>query len=443
MRRRGFVLPFVGAVIVAGCSSSTTKEAAAPLALGPGCRIKVPESQDKPFIVDWDEARRRALTERARSGVIVVHYEDCRLEVLDRCTATKKYRWLPTAPKQDRISISNVEQLWANVPTDAAVLEDKLGAGGMTIESTRVGSWHAMEPVGQPELQGDCARATHAISSIIAGAFEMRMENGVLAQHSDRGQPFSKDGRMEACGASSEGQPPTDCSSPFRIEVTKIQAASHVCKSGDRVDCAAQCKNGNETSCQRLADVMINDEDSERTSLYKRGCDRDDQRACNNFGVMLVRGIAVAHDLPRARQILVKSCESGIAEACSNAGVVLGRDEYGKPLDDPNADVRLREACAKRIAVACFVAGSRTAEDGKSFAAADAVDLLTKACDLEHGSACAKLAALHRPKDRGLADKLAARACARGARSSCPGHDPRSEDNEAPWSELLLVPSPP
>lgn len=448
MRRNGLLFCLLPSVLaVASCSSPPPKEPAPTTSASSGCRIKVPESQDRPFIVEWDDARRAAFKQRVKSGVVVVRYDDCNLEILDRCTVTTStYRWYPTPVKQDRISISTVEQLWANVPTGAGKLEERLGAGELMIEATRIGNWQVTERVSETSLRGpDCARATHIVASIATGAFEMRAGRGVLARRAANEEevthrPATFDGKFESCNDNAEERPPPDCSAPIRIELAKILAASHSCRPGDRMDCTQQCKNESEISCQRLADILVNDEDTERTSLYKRGCDRDDQRACNNFAVMLVRGVAIAHDLPRARQLLGRACDSGIAEACANAGIVLGRDEYMKPLKDPNAEVRLRQACTKGVALGCFEAGIRPGDDGAP--PADAKELLTKACDLSSGPACAKLAAAQRKTDRALADKLDARACTLGVRASCAKRDPTKEPVERPWSELVLIPSP-
>ncbi len=448
MLRRGLGLGFVAALVMSSCGEPK-RDPVVPTS-APGCRIRVPESQDNPFIVEWDEARRRVLRERMKSGVVVVRYDDCNLEVLERCSAANaKYLWRTTAPKRDRISISNVEQLWANVPTGAAKLEEDLGGGELTIDAMRVGTWYVPEAVPQASLQGnDCARATHVIAAISTGAFEMRKRISVLAKDISEGPdgvraPVTHEGKFDACGSgATESGPPNECAAPIRIEVTKIIATAQLCRAGDRVDCAQQCKNGNEQSCQRLADVLPTEDDPERTTLYRKACERGDQRSCNNFGVMLVRGVAVAHDLPHARQLFVKACDSGLVEACSNAGVALSRDVYMKPLLDPEAEPRLRQACAKNLAVACFEAGNRMAEDGKTFAAHDAVQLVTKACELDYGPACAKLAEIKRPTERAAADKLDAKACAKGVRTSCPKGEAPPDANDGPWSELFILRAP-
>ena len=422
MRRFGLglalVTVFTTALVVNGCGG----EQPAPTTPTPafsGCRIHVPESQEKPFVVAWESAMRGTLERRLHEGVIIVHYEDCGMELLERCTTPTKYRWTPTpTPKRDRLSISTIEQLWANMPLGATRFEDVLSAGDLTIEALRVGTWTAAERVDPATLKGvDCARATHVVSSIAAGAFEM----GIRA-HSQKAEfsQLAHEGQFETCAAQgSEERPPEHCAASIRIEITKIGAVSRTCRPNDREDCALQCKNDSEISCQRLATILVNvDDNVAAASLFRRGCDRDDQRACNNLGVMLVRGVGVAHDLPRARTLFARACDAGIAEACANSGLGLSRDEYSNPTHEPNADAKFRQACTLHVGLGCYEAAMRATDDGHGVP--DAIGLLGKGCEFGHGPACAKLAVSTRPTNRAGADKLDERACSLGFRSSCP-----------------------
>ncbi|MBO0755581.1 MAG: sel1 repeat family protein, partial [Bradyrhizobiaceae bacterium] len=60
------------------------------------------------------------------------------------------------------------------------------------------------------------------------------------------------------------------------------------------------------------------------TQTFQRACDYNDPWACTMFGFHLSRGIGVAQDRERARQVLSKSCRFGETDqACSYARRLL------------------------------------------------------------------------------------------------------------------------
>ena len=443
------------ALVVAGALASACK----PQVENPyGCKLQVPESQSRPYIVDWESDKRGDLQARARRGVVVVEHMGCSMRILDDCQVDAKYRWEHVGIQKDSVKIDSVEGLWANLPLGASKLEaDFRAAGSLRIEALRIGKWEAPGSVDRSALRGNgCKSATHIIASIATGAFQLQRgtESGAAAGAGGGGagagfvsqtssQVMTSDGVIDTCTADATAGPPVACAAFIRLLVAPIGVATHSCDPNDAADCTEQCARGHALSCQRLAAIHASQHDDVRASdLFKRGCDTGDERACNNFGVMMIRGRGVTHDLPRARQILTRACDVGIAEACSNAGFAIARAEDGgdnrTPFARTDSDKRLRRACDKNIAVACYGVGGRLNDDGRTYANADAAALLAKGCELRHAYACSALAHL-RWDNQQLAQQLLRRACDYGQSGACPGGQATAQDA---WHELVLVPSP-
>ena len=122
---------------------------------------------------------------------------------------------------------------------------------------------------------------------------------------------------------------------------TGLERCLDNCRTGDANDCYASalvlqkvrnnsvsealflkaCALGMVSGCTNRAAGM---EDSGRVACviqtFQRGCDYNDPWACTMLGFHLLRGIGVAKDHERARQVLSKSCRFGETDqACSYA----------------------------------------------------------------------------------------------------------------------------
>ncbi|MCU9948490.1 tetratricopeptide repeat protein [Pseudomonas sp. PDM13] len=86
------------------------------------------------------------------------------------------------------------------------------------------------------------------------------------------------------------------------------------------------CKLGATSGCtNHAAGLYRADMQNERVQAcaarsFTRACDQDDPWACTMYGMYLARGIGVKKDLPKALEVLKKSCKHGEEDpACSNA----------------------------------------------------------------------------------------------------------------------------
>lgn len=255
-------MPLVcGAVFLpAGCVPTGL---VAPLATPPKLEIPgqstcgVVPSPTRPLVVEWSALDRAALEARAKQGLVAVHYVGCHIEVLPECVAPPKYAYAytSTTTKHDTVHIRNEDDLYSNLPLGAAKLEGALKrAGELRVEMTIVGRYGAaLEGLPRDELVGpDCARATHVISGLTVGEFDLSAAGqasvsaaaGLLAGPSAVGSSSSsqrqiaQDGDERACerATGSDTGPPAECAAPLRIELTPVAAFERECPEGFHVE---------------------------------------------------------------------------------------------------------------------------------------------------------------------------------------------------------------
>ncbi len=241
--RRLAALAVVAGLVGAGCSGGN---AASAVATQPEwdpkgqtkCGVK--KSQSRPLIVEWPSADRQDLEVRARRGLVAVRYVGCDMELLPRCNAPGRYAYTATERKQDRVSIRDEDDLYANVPLGAAKLESKLQrAGELNVTMTLVGKYEADRgTVKLAELDGDCASATHVITALSVGAFEFYAGAdaavgggatvagiGAGAHSASQHDTLNRDGDEKACEKATrqDKEPPEGCAAMLRIEVVPVE----------------------------------------------------------------------------------------------------------------------------------------------------------------------------------------------------------------------------
>ena len=215
------------------------------------------KGQLHPLIVEWSAPDRATLEAEARHSQLVVHYEGCELEVLRSCTvpAHFAYKYTAITPKDELVTISDADQLYASIPVHAASFEGKLAQKGqLNAAMTIVGMYEApaLAPASD-QLEGDCARATHVVSALAVGAFEFFAGKAVTAsanlnvlgataggEHDSNHETLSRDGNVRACVDSKrgDGEPPENCGALLRLELSALRAAGAAdpkCEPGTRL----------------------------------------------------------------------------------------------------------------------------------------------------------------------------------------------------------------
>ncbi|WP_086001085.1 formylglycine-generating enzyme family protein [Plesiocystis pacifica] len=241
-------MALVGAVLLApGCSSPRpgglegidAKQAYARCVEGSGSEEA--ELDLDPLLVEWPSTQRSALeAELHRGELIVVRYTGCAMEVLRGCEVEGSYEWTEVSGKHDQLLIQSAGDVWAKVPLGAAKLVGAVERyGALLLDMALVGQYAGPStPPPRAALRGrQCEDATHVVSSLIVGAFELteasgaRVEAGVEVSGAGAGGGgsrhrgyYSSDGKLAACEATSSYGPPRDCRSLVQLELLPLDA---------------------------------------------------------------------------------------------------------------------------------------------------------------------------------------------------------------------------
>lgn len=431
-------------------------------------------AQSRPLIVDWPSSERAEIEARARRGLVVVRADGCRLEVLRRCSPKNAavYGYVGITPKTDRVKLRDAMELYANVPVYAAKLEGQLKkSGSLEVAMTIVGQWDTAAAVPrQDELEGDCAGATHVVTALTVGAFELAagssLELGAAAELAGFGggaktasgqELLNRDGEQAQCGKAtdSDEKPPSGCGAALRIEVVPLGAAraeAPACPpqtAWDGSQCVAvktglQCAEGmiadKERGCvARKTEVVppaakraspvtsrgvapVDADCTEEAECQKR-CDAGEARGCAGLGAVLRSGLAAGKASPegeRAFAAFDKACQGGHATSCV-AGGELRYQALGVSRDVDAAAALFEKACDAGEPTGCNDLGIVLADRKEG---AKAASYYQKACNDKVVLGCVGLGLLTRDgrgvkKDPGAAKALFQKACKGGVSVGC------------------------
>jgi hypothetical protein len=199
-------------------------------------------SPTRPLVVEWPSADRASLEARLASGLVAVRAAGCEIEVLRQCVVPGSYLYRALTRKNDQVLITDVDDLYVQMPLGAARLASKLARSGkLDVRMALVGMLEA--PTGRiaaDTLSGDCDGATHVIAGVQLGAFQFfaggsgEMGAGLVVGVAGLGgrseasrELLSADGDPTRCdgSASIDLRPPEGCGAVIRIELTPLKAA--------------------------------------------------------------------------------------------------------------------------------------------------------------------------------------------------------------------------
>lgn len=439
MRAALVVLLALSPLVGAGCPKpgAVAREVRAkPSVEVPGeARCGVAKGHAEPLIVEWPSSVRAKLEALAHKGLVAVHWKGCELEVLPRCRVAGAYAWQPITRKEDRVSMRDQDELWANVPIGASGLEAKLArSGALHVKMTIVGRWSAdRDAVRADELSGECIRATHVVTAMAAGAFDFwagaeaevsaaaSIANaGAGAKSGSSAELINRDGDASACSKSTHADttPPDGCGALLRIELAQIgdakpndppqctgkttwdgnQCAALVVGSG--VECPAGFAAQND-QCVKTAPAPSSSVAAPKPPKLcaygdaiecTKNCEVEgDASSCNDLALMLSRGDGVTLDDTKSTKFFIRACDLGSAIGCNNAGM---RVEYGRgvPKDEATAATLYTKACDSGMPAACNNLGRMVINGwGVPKDEPRAVDLFRKGCGQGDIGACANL----------------------------------------------------
>lgn len=366
-----------------------------------------PEELATPRLVGRSQRESDALLKAVARGLAVVAADSGRFKILPRCKAPGRYVFGAQSPISHNARLSDATDIhtwlpWARESVYFA-LED--GAGVDVVE-TVVGRFvGSVAWVSQADLVGDCDEATHVVASVVVGA--IRVDAGSAAIGSDE-PPLAALGSFRSCSTSREGQsaPPPGCNAPLAVELSPLISLRFVadkthdsaaCPKDDPVACGGACLSGQSSACTNLAWML------ERglhvpirvphaaVPLYRRACFDRYGLACNNLGILVLRGDGTTRDPKLARTLFTTACSGGNARGCGNLGT-LERDGVGGPVNFKAALASLSAGCKGKDARSCSDLGRMLFSGrGSQKNLPAAIVAFTAACKLGRQLGCANL----------------------------------------------------
>ena len=178
--------------------------------------------------------------------------------------------------------------------------------------------------------------------------------------------------------------------------------------------------------CNELGDMyhygsdMVSIDYEEAVEYYKRACELEDGRGCNNLAYMLNNGMGIKPNNWTAIRLYKKACKYKEMEACYNVGSMYYHGE-GVKRNYHNAAYYFEEACSNGIGAGCNDLGYMH-EHGKYLRGSinQAMSYYADACDMGEASGCNNLAHLKEKKGNLVSAKqLYKKACMLGDNQSC------------------------
>jgi hypothetical protein len=257
MRHRGAVLLCILALApTAGCGGTraSSREAAMSSTFAGKNKCQA-EAHDRPFVVEWDATDIASFENRAAKDVVFVHYEGCKLEVVDGCSDDSvpgRYgsyappRW--TSGGVEKVSIDDSADLYAKLPLGVATFGGEVERGvKLDMEYYVSGVATATRSTihrGALKDNPACADATHFVYAFNLGAFEIRANEtaregagasvqgvGVGAGHRRSEATEKRAGVLSACAGSTAGDS-DKCRVPIRLALKAIKPGEGPVREG-------------------------------------------------------------------------------------------------------------------------------------------------------------------------------------------------------------------
>ena len=197
----------------------------------PLAKCQVAANSSSPLVTEWPASEKAHLQSLAGSRVVAVEYSGCELRIVDSCPLTGGYQWSRTTLATDMVEIQSADDLYAKLPIGAVALEGELARSGrLAVRSTVSGQLNARPIVATELTNTGCHQATHYVSAISVGAFQLLAgtddagRGGVSVGSAGAGVRSSRKevvlreaGIRESCAESTDQAPHVQCGSPIQL----------------------------------------------------------------------------------------------------------------------------------------------------------------------------------------------------------------------------------
>jgi hypothetical protein len=141
-------------------------------------QCKAVSGKTDPWLVEWDATQKARMQATSQGGVLLVKYSGCELEVLYGCERQGQYKLWPTTPASSTEYITSEDDVFAKLPIGALNLAAEFQQGDKwSLDYVVVGMRQAsIAAIKREELSGDCTQATHYISGMAVGAYQLVSE---------------------------------------------------------------------------------------------------------------------------------------------------------------------------------------------------------------------------------------------------------------------------
>ncbi len=208
----------------------------------PLAKCHVAANASSPLVTEWPASEKAHLQSLSGQQTVAVAYSGCELRIIDSCQLPGSYAWNRTTLATDTLEIENADELYAKLPIGAIGLEGELERSGrLAVRTTVAGQLRSQGMVAQNPDAPACAEATHYISGISIGSFQLlsgsdssasgKVDVGVTGGGSKASRKevvLREAGTREACNEATDERPSSQCASPIQVFLSPLapQAAA-------------------------------------------------------------------------------------------------------------------------------------------------------------------------------------------------------------------------
>ncbi len=225
----------VWGLLASGCSGVLpSSQPATPAPVSdptPLAKCHVAANTESPLVTEWPASEKAHLQSLATRQTVAVEYSGCELRIVDGCQLPGAYAWSRTTLATDTLEIEDADELYAKLPIGAVGLEGELERSGrLAVRTTVAGQLRADGMTTPNPNDAACASATHYISAISIGAFQLLSGSqaaasgsvdvgftGGGAKSSRKEVVLREAGTREACAEGSDDAPSSQCASPIQV----------------------------------------------------------------------------------------------------------------------------------------------------------------------------------------------------------------------------------
>jgi hypothetical protein len=249
-----------GTLLVGGCSgllpgtgANTPSAPTPPNDPTPLAKCHVAANSQSPLVTEWPASEKAHLQGLLATRTVAVAYSGCELRIVDACELPGAYAWHRTTLATDTVEIANADELYAKLPIGAVGLEGELSRSGRLAVRTTVSGQLMSSGLGNAAPSGACGEATHYISGISVGSFQMLSGSDASAgggvsvagvggggKSSKKESVLREAGSREACGESTDEAPSSQCASPIQVFLAPLRPGAASAATG------AQAPQGSE-----------------------------------------------------------------------------------------------------------------------------------------------------------------------------------------------------